>query len=72
MGSTRTGTSAISRTAVVSISLGDDCLFRVGGRTRGGQTVSFRLESGDVVVLGAKDGSLPRRRPHLSEHVDAS
>ena len=41
-------------TAVVSISLGDDCLFRVGGRTRGGQTVSFRLESGDVVVLGGE------------------
>ncbi|OAP38829.1 alkylated DNA repair dioxygenase [Sinorhizobium glycinis] len=41
-------------TAVVSISLGDSCLFRVGGRTRGGKTVSFRLESGDVVVLGGE------------------
>ncbi|PDT83627.1 alpha-ketoglutarate-dependent dioxygenase AlkB [Sinorhizobium sp. BJ1] len=41
-------------TAVVSISLGDTCLFRVGGRTRGGRTMSFRLESGDVVVLGGE------------------
>lgn len=41
-------------TAVVSISLGDSCLFRVGGKERGGQTVSFRLESGDIVVLGGE------------------
>ncbi|WP_457581794.1 alpha-ketoglutarate-dependent dioxygenase AlkB family protein [Ensifer canadensis] len=41
-------------TAVVSISLGDSCLFRVGGRERGAQTVSFRLESGDIVVLGGE------------------
>ncbi|WEX79277.1 alpha-ketoglutarate-dependent dioxygenase AlkB [Sinorhizobium numidicum] len=41
-------------TAVVSISLGDTCLFRVGGSTRGGQTVSFKLASGDVVVLGGE------------------
>jgi alkylated DNA repair protein (DNA oxidative demethylase) len=37
---------------VVSISLGDSCLFRVGQTTRDGPTVSFRLESGDIVVLG--------------------
>lgn len=37
---------------VVSVSLGDSCLFRVGGHKRGDKTVSFRLESGDVVVLG--------------------
>lgn len=41
-------------TAVVSISLGDSCLFRVGGKERGGQTVSFRLESGDIVILGGE------------------
>ncbi len=41
-------------TAVVSVSLGDACLFRVGGKTRGGQTTSFRLKSGDVVVLGGE------------------
>lgn len=37
---------------VVSISLGDDALFRVGGTTRGGTTASTWLRSGDVVVLG--------------------
>lgn len=37
---------------VVSVSLGDACLFRVGGTTRDAPTRSFRLESGDVVVLG--------------------
>ncbi len=39
---------------VVSVSLGDDCLFRVGGTQRGDATVSFRLKSGDVVVLGGE------------------
>ena len=42
---------------VVSVSLGDSCLFRVGENVRGGRTVSFKLESGDVVVLGG-DGRL--------------
>ncbi len=37
---------------VVSISLGDSCLFRAGETTRGGRTTSLRLNSGDVVVLG--------------------
>ncbi len=37
---------------VVSVSLGDACLFRVGETVRGGRTTSFRLHSGDVVVLG--------------------
>jgi alkylated DNA repair protein (DNA oxidative demethylase) len=37
---------------VVSVSLGDDCLFRVGGTKRGDPTQSLRLRSGDVVVLG--------------------
>lgn len=36
---------------VVSISLGDDALFRVGGTARKGPTQSLWLESGDVVVL---------------------
>ncbi len=39
---------------VVSLSLGDSCLFRVGGQTRSAPTRSFRLSSGDVVVLGGK------------------
>ena len=37
---------------VVSLSLGDSCLFRIGGGKRGDPTRSFRLNSGDVVVLG--------------------
>ena len=37
---------------VVSLSLGDSCLFRVGGIKRGEATRSFRLNSGDVLVLG--------------------
>lgn len=37
---------------VVSVSLGDDGLFRIGGTTRGGKTASAWLQSGDVVVLG--------------------
>jgi alkylated DNA repair protein (DNA oxidative demethylase) len=37
---------------VVSISLGDDALFRVGGTERGGPTRSIWLRSGDVAVLG--------------------
>ncbi|WP_275786843.1 alpha-ketoglutarate-dependent dioxygenase AlkB family protein [Pararhizobium gei] len=39
---------------VVSISLGDTCLFRVGGRERSDSTLSFKLASGDVVVLGGE------------------
>ncbi len=39
------------RAPVVSLSLGDDCLFRIGGTKRGGPTKSLRLESGDVLVL---------------------
>lgn len=41
-------------TPVVSISLGDDCLFRIGGTSRKDPTRSFRLSSGDVLVLGGK------------------
>jgi alkylated DNA repair protein (DNA oxidative demethylase) len=37
---------------VVSLSLGDDALFRIGGTRRGDPTRSLRLTSGDVVVLG--------------------
>ena len=39
---------------VLSVSLGDDCLFRVGGEKRKDPTKSMRLHSGDVVVLGGK------------------
>jgi alkylated DNA repair protein (DNA oxidative demethylase) len=36
---------------VVSISLGDMAIFRIGGTTRGGKTRSLKLASGDVLVL---------------------
>ncbi|MBK8456176.1 MAG: alpha-ketoglutarate-dependent dioxygenase AlkB [Phyllobacteriaceae bacterium] len=37
---------------IVSVSLGDSCLFRIGGTSRSDRSVSFRLDSGDVVVFG--------------------
>lgn len=37
---------------VVSISLGDEGLFRIGNTTRGGKTESLWLRSGDVLVMG--------------------
>ena len=37
---------------VLSVSLGDAGLFRIGNTTRGGKTESVWLESGDVVVMG--------------------
>ncbi|MBY5408835.1 alpha-ketoglutarate-dependent dioxygenase AlkB [Rhizobium leguminosarum] len=37
---------------VVSISLGNSCIFRVGGLSRNDRTLSFKLSSGDLVVLG--------------------
>ncbi len=39
---------------VVSVSLGDQCLFRIGGTARKDPTRSLRLSSGDVVVLGGE------------------
>jgi len=37
---------------VLSVSLGDDALFRMGSTTRRGKTSSVWLKSGDVVVIG--------------------
>lgn len=37
---------------VVSLSLGDTCVFRFGGTERRGPTKSLKLESGDALVLG--------------------
>jgi alkylated DNA repair protein (DNA oxidative demethylase) len=39
---------------VVSFSLGDTALFRIGGTNRGGPTRSLRLASGDAVVLSGE------------------
>jgi alkylated DNA repair protein (DNA oxidative demethylase) len=40
---------------VVSVSLGDTGVFRVGGRSRKEPTQQIELKSGDVVVLGGDD-----------------
>lgn len=37
---------------VVSISLGDTAVFRIGGTERGGKTETLKLASGDVLVMG--------------------
>ncbi len=39
---------------VLSISLGDTCLFRIGGEERTGPAASLKLSSGDVVLLAGK------------------
>lgn len=39
---------------VVSVSLGDTAVFRIGGPQRGGPTRSLRLASGDVLVMGGE------------------
>ncbi|MEM1234625.1 MAG: alpha-ketoglutarate-dependent dioxygenase AlkB [Pseudomonadota bacterium] len=39
---------------VLSVSLGDDALFRMGNTTRGGKTESVWLSSGDVLVMGGE------------------
>ena len=38
--------------SVLSVSLGDDAIFRIGGTTRRGKTQSVRLSSGDVLTFG--------------------
>lgn len=40
---------------VLSVSLGDTGIFRVGGTSRKDPTVKYELKSGDVVVLGGAD-----------------
>lgn len=37
---------------VISVSLGDTAVFRIGGLERGGPTKSMKLTSGDVLVMG--------------------
>ena len=37
---------------VVSISLGDTAIFRIGGSERSGKTETLKLSSGDVLVMG--------------------
>lgn len=37
---------------VLSVSLGDSAVFRIGGTSRRGPTTSLKLVSGDVLVFG--------------------
>lgn len=37
---------------VLSLSLGDTAIFRVGGTSRGGKTISLKLASGDALLFG--------------------
>jgi len=39
---------------ILSVSLGADCRFRVGGRKRSDKTTAFVLSSGDALVLGGE------------------
>ena len=39
---------------VISISLGDSCLFRIGTTEKQGKTHSIRLNSGDVIMFGGE------------------
>lgn len=39
---------------VVSVSLGDTAIFRIGGPERGGKTETLKLASGDVLVMGGQ------------------
>ena len=50
---------------VLSVSLGDDALFRLGGTSRKDPTRALSLVSGDVVVLGGES----RLRFHGVDHV---
>lgn len=43
-----------ARAPVVSVSLGDPAMFRIGGPKRGGPTAGLKLFSGDVVVMGGE------------------
>ena len=51
MGLHRDTDEAAKDAPVLSISLGDTALFRVGGARRSDPTRSFRLASGDIVIL---------------------
>ncbi len=58
---------------VVSLSLGDTALFRVGGLRRNEPTRSVRLASGDAGGAWRQGPArLPWRRPHPARHLDAA
>ncbi len=52
MGSHRDSDEKEPLAPVLSVSLGDDAVFHIGGPKRGDAKIRFTLRSGDVVVLG--------------------
>jgi len=54
MGMHRDSDEASFEYPVVSISLGDSALFRIGNLERGGKTESVWLRSGDIVILSGE------------------
>ena len=71
MGSHRDEDEEDKAAPVVSISLGDDATFHVGGLRRSDPKQRLVLRSGDVFVLGGAGTSrLPRHRPHSRRHVE--
>ena len=62
---------------ILSVSLGADCRFRVGGRKRAEKTTAFVLSSGDALVLGVEarlcfhgvDKILPTLAPSLPSEL---
>ncbi len=52
MGSHRDADEDEPRAPVLSVSLGDDAVFHIGGPKRGDPKVRLTLRSGDVCVLG--------------------
>jgi DNA oxidative demethylase len=67
MGLHRDADEADFRFSVLSVSLGDTALFRLGGLRRSDPTGQIRLASGDVVVLGGE----ARRAYHGIDRVIA-
>ena len=54
MGSHRDADEADFKAPVLSVSLGDDAVFHVGGRERSDAKQRLLVKSGDVVVLGGE------------------
>src|SRR3546814_14950727 len=63
MGLHRDGDEETFAAPVVSLSLGDSAVFRIGGAERPDPATSLRLHSGDVVVLAG-----PSRLAHPGPH----
>ena len=50
---------------IVSVSIGDPAMYRLGGLERGGKTTGIKLHSGDVVVMAGE----ARRRYHAVSRI---